>query len=412
MRLASEVKNLSDEIIASFKQRIEENEELVIEVKKTLEGFQKDHQDMANVLKSNAAALKGKINKDEKTRLMDFDSLMKTISEDIKNINAEVLNVFKNTKEMLVKFDKEHQGMAAVLNSNAVALKGKLDKDEKTRLMDFDSLMKNINEDIKNINDEVSNIFKNTNEMIAKFDKEHLDMSAELRAELRKNLTERVEYTKALINGFQKRLSEINKDNQKMAQKLRNDLAKGESARLSEYKGILNGINVAIKEIRNEVKNIQKATAGMLGDYAKDREGASAAWEKMSETLNQLRKPAVAATVKEKKKDEPLQVKKKIPAVEKKIEVKKEIPAVKEEPKKVIPESKIELTLVEKIENYINNHPTGVKITDMETPLGENRMKIGFFAKKLLDEEKVRKQGDVYYPKVKHDKKFNKKFKK
>jgi hypothetical protein len=326
---------------------------------------------------------------------MDYDSLMKTISEDIKNINAEVLNVFKNTKEMLVKFDKEHLSMAAVLKSNAATLKGKLNKDEKTRLMDYDSLMKNINDDIKNINDEVSDIFKNTNEMIARFDKEHLDMSAELRTELRNNLTERVEYTKALINGFQKRLSEINKDNQKMAKKLRNDLANGEVARLNEYKGILNGINLAIKGIRNEVKNIQKATAGMLGDYAKDREGASAAWEKMSDTLGQLRNPAVATTVKEKKKAEPL-------------EVKKEIPVVKEEPKKVIPESKIELTLAEKIENYINNHPTGVKITDMETPLGENRMRIGFFAKKLLDEEKVRKHGDVYYPKIKRDKKFKK----
>ncbi|MHC1738678.1 MAG: hypothetical protein AB9882_11800 [Ignavibacteriaceae bacterium] len=379
----------------------------MIEVKKTLEGFQKDHQDMANVLKSNVAALKGKLNKDEKTRLMDFDGLMKTISEDIKNINEEVLNVFKKTKEMLVKFDKEHQGMAAVLNANAAALKGKLDKDEKTRLMDFDSLMKNINEDIKNINDEVSNIFKNTNEMMEKFEKEHLDMSAELRTELRKNLSERVEYTQALINGFQKRLAEINKDNQKMAQKLRNDLAKGESTRLNEYKGILNGINVAIKGIGNEVKNIQKATAGMLGDYAKDRKGASAAWEKMSDTLGQLRNPVVATSVKE-KKSESLENNKEIPVAEKKIEVKKEIPGVKAEPSKVIPESKIELTLVEKIENYINNHPTGVKITDMETPLGENRMRIGFFAKKLLDEEKVRKQGDVYYPRIKRDKKFKK----
>ena len=58
MGLSTEMKNLSDEIIGSFKQRIKENEELVIEVQKTLEGFQKDHQEMAAVLNANATALR------------------------------------------------------------------------------------------------------------------------------------------------------------------------------------------------------------------------------------------------------------------------------------------------------------------------------------------------------------------
>ena len=48
MKLASEMKNLSEEIIDSFKQRIKENEELVTEVQLTLEGFQKGHQEMSS----------------------------------------------------------------------------------------------------------------------------------------------------------------------------------------------------------------------------------------------------------------------------------------------------------------------------------------------------------------------------
>ncbi|MFZ4591547.1 MAG: hypothetical protein ACOYN6_11150 [Ignavibacteria bacterium] len=44
----------------------------------------------------------------------------------------------------------------------------------------------------------------------------------------------------------------------------------------------------------------------------------------------------------------------------------------------------------------------------MEEPLGESRMKIGYVAKKLLDEGKVQKHDNIYYPKVKRDKKFRK----
>lgn len=66
------------------------------------------------------------------------------------------------------------------------------------------------------------------------------------------------------------------------------------------------------------------------------------------------------------------------------------------------------MSLEEKVENYINSHPDGVRIVDMEEPFGETRMKLGYVAKKLLDEGKVQKQDNLYYPKIKRDKKFNK----
>jgi len=58
MGLGSEMKNLSEELLASFKNRIKVNEELVTEVQKTLDGFRKDQQEMAAVLKANAAAVR------------------------------------------------------------------------------------------------------------------------------------------------------------------------------------------------------------------------------------------------------------------------------------------------------------------------------------------------------------------
>ncbi len=60
----------------------------------------------------------------------------------------------------------------------------------------------------------------------------------------------------------------------------------------------------------------------------------------------------------------------------------------KEEPK----------NLEDKVLDFINKHPKGVKISEMEAPLGETRMKLGFTAKGLLDEGKVQKIDNVYFP--------------
>jgi hypothetical protein len=40
---------------------------------------------------------------------------------------------------------------------------------------------------------------------------------------------------------------------------------------------------------------------------------------------------------------------------------------------------------------FIEKHPEGVKVSDMEEPLGVARIRLGVIAKRLLDEGKVRK---------------------
>jgi len=378
MKLASEMKNLSEDIVASFKQRIKENEELVIEVQKTLDGFRKDHQEMANVLKSNAAALKGKLSSDEKNRMNNYNKLITNVRNAISSMQNEI-------SKMLGDFTSNRKQMADELNKFFAKNRADRTQDEKDRLTEFNVLM-------KSITDEVTEIFKYTNDLLAKFDKEHKEMSDELRNDLAVNMADRVAYTKSMLSEFQKWLSELSKENQKLAQKLRKDIANGDAKRLKEY-------NEMMKGIQNEVKNLKKAIAAMLGDFAQDRGQAAASWKKMSDIIAQLRKKGASAPAK------------KYPEGEiKKAEVKKDIPAVEEqtEKKKIIPEPVIELSLEEKVENYINSHPDGVRIVDMEEPFGETRMKLGYVAKKLLDEGKVQKQDNLYYPKIKRDKKFNK----
>ena len=314
MGLAPEMRNLSEDILASFKQRIRENEELVNDVQKTLDGFRKDHQEMA-------AALRSGLDKDEKNRLKEADILMKEMIKDRKNM--------------------------------AAALRSGLDNDEKNRMKEFVALMKSINE-------EVLRIFSYTHDMLAKFDKEHMEMSVELRK----------------------------------------GLDKGEVERLKEF-------NVVMKGICNDVKNLKKAVAGLLGDYAQDRGEASAAWKKMSDILAQLRKTGVVTPPKEVvRKAEKKEVKMEIPVKAEKetpVEEVKEIPvkAVKETPVKAEPKPVVLMTLEEKILDFINNHPEGVRISEMEEPLGKTRMKLGFIAKNLLNEGKVLKIETIYYPKTK-----------
>ncbi|MDP2339180.1 MAG: hypothetical protein Q8N05_22525 [Bacteroidota bacterium] len=393
MRLSSEMKNLSEDILALYKNRIKENEELVNDVQKTLDGFRKDHQEMAAVLNANAAALRKGLARGGKERLNTYTELMTGIHHTIASIQKEVVTIQTSTFNMINEFTIDRAQMAVELNKFFAQGRAGRMQNEKNRVKEFDALMKNINNDIKSINDEVLTIFKNTNDMLDRFEKEHLEMSAELRAELSKNLTERVEYTRTLLNGFQKRLSEISKENQKVAQKLRKDLANGEIERLNDYNGIMKGIHVAVKGIRKEVKDIQKATTGMLGDFSQDRGQASAEWNKMQDAIAQLKKTGVVIPSKEV-----------VGKAEKKREVKIEPPteAVKKIPVEVLPkvESKpvVPMTLEEKIMTYISKHPKGVKISEMEEPLGETRMKLGFIAKGLLDEGKVQKMDNIYFP--------------
>ncbi len=55
------------------------------------------------------------------------------------------------------------------------------------------------------------------------------------------------------------------------------------------------------------------------------------------------------------------------------------------------------MNLKTKVLNFINQNDSGVKISDMEIPLGENRMKLGFVTKTLLLERKIQKIEDRYF---------------
>jgi phosphate uptake regulator len=98
---------------------------------------------------------------------------------------------------------------------------------------------------------------------------------------------------------------------------------------------------------------------------------ASNIWQGMSETLARARKGRAV-----------------VPKVEAEEKVRPVEEAIEE----------VEVDLEEKVLEFINQHPEGLKVSDMEAPLGVVMTKLGKIAKKLLEEGKVRKEESLYFP--------------
>jgi hypothetical protein len=385
MGMAKEMKNLSDEILASYKKRLQDNEEMIKEVQKTLDGFRNDQMEMAATLKANAVTLHANIAKGQKERIASFDVMINGIRKDVKDIQI-------STSDLLKGFDVSHHEMAGKLSEMLAKVKPEKAKWNSDRLKKFEIQM-------KGIQDAVANIFDETDKLLKKFDNEHLEMSVELRAELKSNFTKMVEATKTL-------LSKMNKEHQEMAKALRKDLSQNDAQRLKDF-------NVMFTEIQKRVNEIEKYVNKFLTEFSTDRKQAADTWAKMAEAIATIKKsfdtapaPKKQATTPKKQEASPVKpvaVKEEAPievVAEKEIVIEEEVvmaEAVPEIPEVKEPQKK-ELTLEDKVLNYINSHKNGVKVSDMEAPFGESRMRLGFITKKLLDEGKVQKTDNLYFP--------------
>ena len=379
MGLANEMKSLSEEMLSSFKERVRNNEDLVVNVEKKLQQYRNEQENTAAALTANAAELQRNLAAGEKERMSNYGQLMGSIQKDIKGIEKEVKGSFSSTRALIKDFSKARKVLASDLD--------KFFSDEnKSRAENEQSRMAQYELYIGKISDEVSSIFNYTNEMLEKFGSEHKEMSDELRAELTRTRTERFEYTQALLKSIQGKIAQISKENLNNARKLRKDLDSGEAERLKGY-------NALFDRISSEVAELRESTSNLLGSYTTDRSKGAESWKQMQETIAAIRGGEQVAS--------PKKVEKKAPEVKAAPAVVKELPVFEEKAPVVaieVPAANEEMTLEDKIFQYINNHLEGVKVSDMEEPLHETRMKIGFAAKCLLDAGKVSKIENLYYP--------------
>lgn len=227
-------------------------------------------------------------------------------------------------------------------------------------------------EQAKNLSDFVEGLSKSVEDMLKEFQKSHKHMSnnqAKSLADFVNNLTNDVG---SMLNGFQK-------ERGKMSKELKNKLAKEVKEietyvkkRLKEFDEAHIEMSDALKEsLAKYVGDIISGVKRLLGEYRLDMKKAANAWQGMSRTLVNARKGrSVVSEVEE-----------------------EEVP----------PETGME-ELEERVLEFINSYPEGVKVSEMEEPLGVARTRLGVIAKRLLEEGKVRKEENLYFPKLLHAK--------
>ena len=297
---------------------------------------------------------------------------MKRLGEDIvvsHDLRVEAIGgLVKDTHKMLKEFQAEHKEMAANLRAS-------LEKGETERLRDFKSMMDGVEKFVaamvegtaklmQEIRKEQGDRNKGVADLLEKFAKDHKDMADELKKSLAKGETDRLEGFKSMMAGIQKYVADVVKETEKL-----------------------------IKEIQARQDERNREVLDLLQEFKTEREKMAANWQTMATIMAKKRgaEPEVELKIKVKPVKEVVEEKK--PLAEEVAEeiVEEEKPLAEE----VVEEEK---PLDERVLELIETHPEGIKVSDMEEPLGVYRTKLGEVAKRLLEEGRVRKEENLYLP--------------
>jgi len=123
MGIAEGMKNLAEDIAASYDVRVKAFGQLITDTHEALDRFSKEHEEMAEALKADLA-------RGESERFKGFKALLKSIQQRQKEREREVADLLK-------RFQKEQKEMAA-------ALEDALARGESVRKEDFQKMLKDI----------------------------------------------------------------------------------------------------------------------------------------------------------------------------------------------------------------------------------------------------------------------------
>jgi len=183
MGIADDMKNLGEDIVASYDIRVKAIGELVKDTNDMLKGFQKEHKEMA-------ANLKASLRKGEEDRLKDFETMMNDVKKFVadmvsttaklmEGIRKEQADRNKGVADLLAKFAKDHEVMANELRKS-------LAEGETARLEDFKTMMGGIQ---KYVDDVVKETKRLISEIRARQDERNkgvLDLLQEFKSEREK----------------------------------------------------------------------------------------------------------------------------------------------------------------------------------------------------------------------------------
>ncbi|MDD5598946.1 MAG: hypothetical protein PHV82_13445 [Victivallaceae bacterium] len=340
MRTSIGVSELVGNIMASYDARIKAVGDISRETAEMCRRFRSER-------KQNN--IPGHLAKEGKNRLKEYNIMMSGVNKNIDDIRKEVVNLTGEAQAMLAGFRKERK------NND---IKDKLADGEKARQQEYHNMMDGINKDIDAIRKEVINLTDEAKSMLAGFRKE------------RENNDIRVK------------------------------LADGEKTRQQEYNGMMDGIHDALNHIHKEVTELTGKAQSMIAEFRQQKQQMCAEWQTMGSKKHKAAAPARrSGTVKKtvtvrKKKEAAAQPAPPETSAPPEASVPPTLEPKESKPKKTPP-----LSLPEAIVEYIGKHgANGVKIGELEKPLGASRLKLGKIAKELLDQGRLRKEDNLYFP--------------
>jgi len=196
---------------------------------------------------------------------------------------------------------------------------------------------------------------KMVSDLLSKFREDEKAMAEELKFTLSKNEADRVKEAQAeirvRIGGVGDLLKSFHTAHEEMSAALEKTLADNEAKR--------------VKETQTEIKKRATDVKTLLNDFREEREKLAFAWQNLVFLLEKTRTGKVGV-------------------MEKEAEAKKKEEDIKKEKKRL-------LTL-------INQHPEGIKLTQIGVEMGRDWRWYIVIVKELLEENKIKKEENLYYP--------------
>ena len=184
MGIASDIKTLGEDIVASYDTRVKAIGTLVKDTHQMLKGFQTEHKEMSEKLRADLA-------KGEEDRLKDFKAMIAEIKKFVKDIvvdgTAKLMKQIQREQKarneavaaLLEKFVKDHAAMAR-------ELKKSLKEGETARLEDFEKMMKAIQKYVADVVKETKKLMDAIRARQDERNKEVLDTLEAFKAEREK----------------------------------------------------------------------------------------------------------------------------------------------------------------------------------------------------------------------------------
>jgi len=199
-------------------------------------------------------------------------------------------------------------------------------------------------------------------------------------SDLRNDLAEGVERRKAEVS---QTLDELTNSRMQMSKELKEDLAAGVEKRKEEVSKTLDDFKVSHLQMSKELKEnlskfnqeIKDEVSSMLSDLRADLQKASLSWQQTASILQEKRSGV-----------------KPIPKVLEKKTIKEALPK-----KAKISE---ELSDKKQLIKLINGHPEGIKLTEIGAQLEKDWRWYIPIVKELMEEGKIRKEENLYYPAI------------